>query len=126
MNHFNTARYTFPTLKKIAKQIHEECAKQFVYLCKMIIDSAGWNAPKHQRVYLQNFVVHETLGTNRLMLIQTLGYIIDNDSEHGFQLLAKVPDTLWHALQIWFIELKYILKHFLENLGIKISTSKPS
>jgi voltage-dependent calcium channel T type alpha-1G len=68
-----------------------EYAYEIYKLGKIIIDSFEWKAPADLRVYLQNVVVHETLGFNRLLLIETYTLMIENEikSEKKLTLESK-------------------------------------
>jgi hypothetical protein len=99
-------RHKHIALESIGMEIHEEACKEVGYLCKLIAESLSWKCTNKPRVYLQNYVVHETLGSSRLVLVQTLYYIVVNDASRKYRVINDIPEQCWQVLIYWFTELK--------------------
>lgn len=55
------------------------------------------------------------LGSTKILIIETLALIINNDEKLGFATIEEINETTWHILCLWFFGnrfLKYNKKFF--------------
>jgi hypothetical protein len=96
-----------PFFEKHRRAMADVSRSYFNFLCKAIIHSHAWiQKPDSNNVYLQTYKVKDPLGTARIMLAETLCYMILNDSINSYGLLHEINDTTWHTLIVWFFEKK--------------------
>ena len=90
------------------EEILNICKKHFRYLCKMIIQSHAWGPKEGVNAYLQDYQVKDLLDTGRLLLVNTLKFIIQCDQANQYSVIYNVNDTCWHTLVLWFFAKKLL------------------
>jgi len=106
---YSVCRNDYKSFKNLSTSIHAESCNYVFLLGKVLAESIKWKPKSKPRVYLQNYVVHEIFGSNRLTLLTTLYHILQNDSVNNYKVLVKLPEPFWHTLAYWFVELKYYI-----------------
>ena len=88
------------------EEILNICKKHFQYLCKMIIQSHAWGPKEGVNAYLQDYQVKDLLDSGRLLLANTLKFIIQCDQVNQYSIIYMINDTCWHTLTLWFFSKK--------------------
>ena len=93
-------------MEPYTEEILAICKKHFHYLCKMLIQSHAWGSKDGVKVYLQDYQVKDLLDTGRLLLANTLKFIIQCDQPNDYSIIYEINDTCWHTLTLWFFNKK--------------------
>ena len=65
--------------------------------------------PNHQFLNNSN---NERIGSQRLILIETLCLIIQNDKINEYKIINEIKDDVWDLLFCWFKEGLYLINYF--------------
>jgi len=92
---------THADIKPFFKDIHAICQDNIKLLCKVIVQSHPWNL-RPDKICIQNLEIVEPLGTGRILLAETLNWIIKHDYLNRYKIIQEINDTCWHTLILWF------------------------
>ena len=89
--------------------LHPICTEHFAYFQARIIESWElwkWKSPRwlYRRYQFLKASQNERISDARMIAVETLLYIIENDKWMDYEILKKIDDKLWHLLLIWFSE----------------------